>query len=347
MYKPYGLLLPLLIGGLMLLATPAQAQAPTGTVTAAQLNVRTAPDPVEGVAFARVFQGQVYPIVGRDATANWFQIQLPDGNTGWVSSAYFRAVNFSGVPVTNSSYVQGRVLSQRLNLREAPTATARSLGQISQGQVYRVLGKNADASWYQVRLPSGVTGWVTARWLYVTNPGAVPVLSNVVGAPAPGVANPGGTIGAITGLVVTDQLNVRTLPDPVEGVAFTRVFEGQSYAVVGRDATANWFQIRLVDGNMGWVSSAYLRVGNPGAVPVTFTGYVQGTVVNVSLLNLRESPDPYNGRVLGQISRGQAYRVLARSANGWYELRLPTGVTGWVNGRYLSVPNAETLPITR
>ena len=110
--KLQGILTLLIIGGLMLVVKPTQAQAATGTVTASQLNVRTLPDPVEGVAFTQVFQGQVYTVVGRDATANWFQIQLPDGNTGWVSSAYFRVTSFSGVPVTNSNYVQGRVLIQ-------------------------------------------------------------------------------------------------------------------------------------------------------------------------------------------------------------------------------------------
>lgn len=340
-----------LIGLVLLIAvgtTPVLAQTAVGTVTASQLNVRTAPDPIDGVAIARVFEGQQFTIVGRDATANWFQIRLPDGNTGWVSSAYFRVINFSGVPVTNSDYIQGRVLSNRLNLRETPTTAARSLGQISRGQVYRVLGKTADSTWYQLRLPSGITGWVTARWLYVTDPARVPVTNSTLTSTStsatttiPVTVTNSGQVGVVT----ASQLNVRTAPDPLVGVAFTRVFQGQQFTIVGRDATASWYQILLPDGSIGWVSSAYFRVGNSAAAPVTNTGFIQGTVVNASLLNIRENPDPINGRILGQISRGQRYRVLARSTNGWYEIQLPTGVTGWVNGTYLSVSNPDGVPI--
>jgi uncharacterized protein YgiM (DUF1202 family) len=333
-----------------LFALPVLAQTATGMVTAAQLNVRTTPDPIDGIAFTRVYEGQVYPVVGRDDTANWFEIRLPDGNTGWVSGAYFRVIDFSGVPVTHVGYVQGRVLAYRLNLRTAPDAGAQSLGTLSLGQTYRVLGRNGNANWYQLRLPSGLTGWASSRWLYVSDPAAVPVVG---GTPlhTPSPTNTPQTVvtsGAVNGTVTTDELNVRTLPDPVQGVAFTRVYEGQVYHVIGRDETTTWFQIRLADGNVGWVSGAYLRVSDPAALPVTFTGYIQGTVSGASKLNVRSTPNPYiSSNILTQISRGQTYRVLARSANGWYQLRLPSGLTGWVNGRYLDVTNPERLPITQ
>ncbi len=326
---------------ILALAVPVMAQDSTGVVTAGQLNVRTLPDPNEGVAIARVFQGERYPIVGRDDTANWYQIQLPNGAVGWVSSAYFRVGNIATVPVTNADYVQGRVLSQRLNLREQPTTAARSLGQVSQGQVYVVVGKNADSSWFLLRLPSGVTGWVTARWLFVTDPAAVPVVSDLTDGGTVAVEAP---LTGITGTVTAAFLNIRTLPDPLDGIAVATASQGDVFQVIGRDANANWFQIAF-SGTSGWVSSAYFRVGGDvNALPVTFEGYVQGTVT-ASYLNIREIPDPYNGRVLGRINKGQVYRVLGRSANGWYEIRLPSGVTGWVNGTFLSVSNPAAVPL--
>ena len=329
-----------------LLIVPTFAQTALGTVTAHQLNVRTVPDPIDGVAFTRVFLNQQYTVVGRDLFANWFQIALPDGNTGWVSSAYFRVTNFGGVPVTNSDYVQGRVLSARLNLREAPTTTARSLGQISQGQVYRVLGKNGDASWFQLRLPSGITGWVAGSLLYVTEPNRVPVVNNSTSGTTTITTTTGTTtVNGLVGTVTAHQLNVRTAPDPVQGVAFTRIFRGQQYSVIGRDAVTAWYQIQLPDGNTGWVSSAYFSVGGRSAATVTNSDFVQGTVINAYLLNLRATPDPVNGRILGQISVGQTYHVVGRSNNGWYEVRLPSGFTGWVNGYYLRVSNPAAVPL--
>ncbi len=162
--------------GLMLAGVVSTALAQsTGTVTAYQLNVRTAPDPVDGIAVTRVYKSETYPVIGRTDTAHWFQIQLPNGTTGWVSSAYFRVIDFSTVPVTFSGYVQGTVLSQLLNIRTAPALSATSMGKISRGQTYRVLGKNAASTWYQVRLPSGITGWVFGQYLRVTNADVLPV----------------------------------------------------------------------------------------------------------------------------------------------------------------------------
>lgn len=321
---------------------PAFAQSYTGTVTASQLNVRTVPDPIDGVAIARVFQGQVFEIIGRDERANWFQIRLPDGNSGWVSSAYFRVPNLAGVPVTNADYITGTVLSQRLNVRNTPNG--RVLFQVSRGQGYRVLSRTSDGAWYEIRHPSGTSGFVAAQFLQVPNPERLPVVNTGVN-PAPVVPVPGSGTAA-QGTVVSDFLNIRTAPDPVDGVRIATASGGDTFAIIGRDATANWWQIQLPDGNTGWVSSAYFRTINTSGVPVTNADYVQGTVT-ASFLNLRAGPTA-NDRVLGQISRNQAYRVVGKNSAGtWYEIRLPSGVTGWVNGSFLSVSNPGAVPVTR
>ncbi|MEO0561827.1 MAG: SH3 domain-containing protein [Chloroflexota bacterium] len=391
-------LIALIIAALTLIfAAPAMAQTAVGTVTAQQLNVRTLPDPVDGVAVAVVLNGQSFVVIGRDANANWFEISLPGGGTGWVSSAYFQVGNFATVPVTSTAFVQGRVLSPTLNIRTAPTTAANSLGLISRGQVYRVLGKNADASWFQVRLPTGITGWVFGRSLFVTDEAALPVIStlttsltttgvattgttatNVIVVPSTTTTTTGtttfvpattttssvatsGTVttttasttpsiaGAInTGIVVNATfVNIRTLPDPLDGIAFATASEGDILFVVGRDATTSWFQVAL-DGTNGWMSSAYLSVANAIAVPVTFDEYVQGTVTGVSLLNVRNSPTAATStNIIGQISNGQTYRVFARTSGGWYQIRLTSGVTGWVNGRFLNVSNPSAVPLTQ
>lgn len=165
----------ILLGVMLVSMIPSASAQSTGTVTAYQLNVRTAPDPIDGIAITRVYKNETYAVIGRTDTAHWFQIQLPNGTTGWVSSAYFRVIDFSTVPVTFSGYVQGTVLSQLLNIRNAPSLSATSLGKISRGQTYRVLGKNAAGTWYQLRLPSGITGWVFGQYLLVTNAAVLPI----------------------------------------------------------------------------------------------------------------------------------------------------------------------------
>ncbi|MFZ4828610.1 MAG: SH3 domain-containing protein [Phototrophicaceae bacterium] len=169
------LIIFILLGVMLAGMLPSAFAQSTGTVTAYQLNVRTAPDPIDGIAVSRIYKNETYSVIGRTDTAHWFQIQLPNGTTGWVSGAYFRVIDFSTVPVTFSGYVQGTVLSQLLNIRTAPNTSATSLGKISRGQTYRVLGKNAAGTWYQLRLPSGITGWVSGQYLLVTNAAVLPI----------------------------------------------------------------------------------------------------------------------------------------------------------------------------
>ena len=57
---------------------------PQLTVVAQALNVRSGP----GVSYPAINvlqQGNQVAVVGYDATTDWWQVQLPDGNTGWVS----------------------------------------------------------------------------------------------------------------------------------------------------------------------------------------------------------------------------------------------------------------------
>jgi hypothetical protein len=39
------------------------------------------------------------PVVGRDVEASWWQIQGPDGATGWVANSVVQAQNIGGVPI--------------------------------------------------------------------------------------------------------------------------------------------------------------------------------------------------------------------------------------------------------
>jgi uncharacterized protein YgiM (DUF1202 family) len=65
-------------------------------VGARYLNVRSGPD-MESDAFSYLVAGQTVPIVGRDFSAIWIQIVLPNGETGWVSGRFLS----SGYPFAN------------------------------------------------------------------------------------------------------------------------------------------------------------------------------------------------------------------------------------------------------
>ena len=325
------------------LAAPDEQTGATGVVVNAYyLNVRSAPDPVSGSIMAVVSRGQTFNVAGRNSDSSWWLIQLGDGRSGWVNAHYLSVNNAHLVPLvqnnqTPPSGATGTVINAyALNVRSGPSINGAVIDIITRGQWFNVQGRNSDSSWWLIQLSSGGSGWVSGHYFSVTNPQLVPV-----------VGNTGPTGGSYNGTVTADQLNVRTAPDPVDGAVITRVYEGQTYSIIGRNHTGHWWQIRLPDGRTGWVSGAYFRTpAGATNVPVTNTDYVQGTVT-AYYLNLRDTPNPFYGRILGQISRGQTYRVIGRNADAsWYQLRLPTGLTGWVNAHYLQISDPGRVPIT-
>lgn len=75
----------------------------------------------------------------------------------------------------------------------------------------------------------------------------------------------------------------------------------------------------------------------PGSPQATVTAY---------FLNVRATPDPFNGAILTRISRGQTFPVVGRSANwGWLQLNV-NGTVGWVNASYVTAQNTAAVPIT-
>lgn len=66
---------------------PVPVWGQVGVITAPRLNVRYGPGVWHG-AFARLSQGEGVSLVGRDAGAAWLLVQMANGSTGWVSSAF-------------------------------------------------------------------------------------------------------------------------------------------------------------------------------------------------------------------------------------------------------------------
>lgn len=78
-----------------------ETAVPTATMTGAlYLNVRTGPG-LNHEPFSALRRGQTVPLIGRDKTAVWLNITLPDNQTGWVSSRYMVSQTpFVELPIT-------------------------------------------------------------------------------------------------------------------------------------------------------------------------------------------------------------------------------------------------------
>lgn len=258
----------------------------------------------------------------------------------------------SVAPASAQTGATATVATDFLNVRNAPTTSAGVIAVIARGYNYPVIGRTADASWWQINMrPTGLTGWVSGGYIQVANAHLVPVVT----PPAPTPA------GFATGTVNTGRLNVRMTPDPYNGVVLNRISQQDVVRLIGKTAYAPiWYNVALADGTSGWVNGRYLYVANDYLVPVTWTGGVPqptpptpqppagayGTVTSY-FLNVRAVPNPYYYNVITIIARGQSFGVIGKNAAGtWWQIVLPTGATGWVSGKYFSVVNGQYVPVT-
>ncbi len=166
----------------------------------------------------------------------------------------------SGQPGTGGPFPgTATVTSYRLNVRRGPGANFAIITKLNTNDVVNLTGfRNGDATWVQVALPNGATGWVSALYVRTSIPVAnlTPVTSPTVPPP-----NPPPTGGG-TGTVTAGALNVRTGPG-VGYAAFTTLGNGARVTLLARDPSATWVKVILVDGRQGWVNASYLLMSIP------------------------------------------------------------------------------------
>ncbi len=214
--------------------------------------------------------GQTYSAtVNLPSGLSYFQVEYFEGS----GNAYLNfsvtqnggtVINPTAPPAQSSS--TATVTAYRLNVRSLPDGiNGQIITRINRLETYPVVGRNADASWYLLNI-NGTNGWVSANFINVSNPGAVPA-AGASGQPT--TAPQGGPTGNV---VTANPYNVVIRSGP--GTQFQRLGllpVGGTAPVSGRTSTNSWWQINF-NGISGWVSSQYTAIGagaNINAIPVT------------------------------------------------------------------------------
>ncbi|MBN1201391.1 MAG: SH3 domain-containing protein [Anaerolineae bacterium] len=255
---------------------PVTAAAPFGLVATA-LNVRAGP----GINFAilgQVAGGEALPIVGRSTDNAWYQVQTVHG-TGWVSAAYIIPRNEYGALPDAEGIAAGAAVTGpigiintgALNLRSGPGPQYTSLGALAGGEQGRIIGRNADWTWWLIQFPAG-TGWVSGWYIIVRGDtsGMPFVEPGGIVPPAPGQGSGAAPAPAETGpiaRVTTGALNIRSGPNSVFDSIGT-VYAGTRMPIIGQSPDLGWWLVVSEFGN-GWVTKFYIVVeGDASDVPV-------------------------------------------------------------------------------
>jgi len=238
--------------------------------------------------------------------------------------------------------------TQNLNVRSGPGTRFTILTTVPSGQLVAPQGRNVDASWLQLTLADGRTGWISALYLTpnlaLTQLPVVTVAQTAVASIAP--------TAVVTG---TPILNVRSGPD-TGSTLVTTLNSGQIVLLQGRSTDNVWLQVRLPDGQLGWVSSLYVAPAialtdvpvASATQPANVGGEANGVVVGAGILNVRSGPGT-GSNLLTTLADGQTVGLEGRNADAsWLKLRLADGSLGWVSSLYV-IPNLlrTDLPIVQ
>ncbi|MDQ3249517.1 MAG: SH3 domain-containing protein [Chloroflexota bacterium] len=158
----------------------------------------------------------------------------------------------------------------------------RVLATLPPGATLTVTGKSADQRYLAAYTGEGVAGWVAAGQLLLfggddlivveaaVGPGPIATLLAeamkpvVLPASTPAPADTvviTTTTGNLSGTVTSEgRLNLRNAP-AVDAAIVAKLNNGDRIQIISASADGQWLQVQLTSGTEGWVSAAYVRVG--------------------------------------------------------------------------------------
>ena len=281
------------------------AAAKTGTVTADSLRIRTSPN-TGGEIIAYYSSGDKVTVVS--SLNGWYKIRLSNGETGFVSSQYIKLDSESiPEPEPTPQIRTGYSTGDNVRIRSAASTSATILTTVNKGQSFKVIGENTNG-WYNVELSNGTKGYISAQYVSFTPP----------------VTTPQTRTGYSTG----DNVRIRSAAS-TSATILTTVNKGQSFKVIG-ESKNGWYNVELSSGTKGYISAQYVSFTPPVTTPQTRTGYSTGDNVRI------RSAASTSSTILTTVNKGQSFKVIGESKNGWYNVELSNGTKGYISSQYVS-----------
>jgi SH3-like domain-containing protein len=135
--------------------------------------------------------------------------------------------------------------------------------------------------------------------------------------------------------------NVRRLPLITADNVIGGVNAGEEVQLLARTPNGEWYRVRTVRDEIGWVSVTLLSVPAGAEVPLApvVTVFANGP--------LHEAPDG-SSTELDRVNQGEVVELTQRTADGgWYEATNARGISGWVAAELLGIPDevAQAVPV--
>lgn len=133
-----------------------------------------------------------------------------------------------------------RVEANTLNVRTGPGLEYQQIGQVSSGDLFRILGTVIDQSWYVVEYQGGV-GWLKAEFITVLGDPATISIIQAPPSPTP-AASPTPTVAPFPDIVIATVVLSPTQPVPNKPFTATVMVRNDGGGAAGRFAVAGTFE---------------------------------------------------------------------------------------------------------
>lgn len=165
----------------------------------------------------------------------------------------------------------------------------------------KITVKERNNGWVNVQTEDGKSGWVSGY--YVSDKEGNPIVSN-------NAAN-----NATNNVDNTNKAGKKIITNKVENKAKANntVADENNYTEKITDMRENNTE-KAVNSNAKVSSSSYL--------------------------NIRVGPSVSNG-ISGVVYKGEIFKVVSKSSNGWYKVVLKDGTTGWASGKYINLTSEQ------
>jgi cell wall-associated NlpC family hydrolase/uncharacterized protein YgiM (DUF1202 family) len=237
------------------------------------------------------------------------------------------------------------VVSVAANVRSGPSTKYAKQTVAAAGTEVAILAK--QGGWYKVQMPDGTVGWIIAAGIgraasssagpatAVNGTNGATTASTSAATTAKQIASPSVAHAPARAKAAVRASGLRVHSSPsLNAAVITTVAKGQKLVILAR--VNGWVKVRVPDGQVGWVSGAYVSAPKSVAPPAASTAartvsatIAGGTTAKVAT-HVRVSPS-LTAAISTTLAPGMQYKVLGWS-NGWAHVELSNGAIGWISG---------------
>ncbi len=356
----------LLIGSVFAIMIPMLADAATvaptkggsGYISGDYVNLRNGAGTSYGILTTMRKNTKVVFVDGKLSSSGWYKITEQTGKmTGYVYKDYVTATASPEPTEPSENNRTGYINADYVNLRKGAGTNYDVVTTMRQNTGVTLLKSSAQNNWYNVKTSEGKSGYVYADYVALGSSGSSSGGSGTDGS-------------AKTGYVNADYVNLRKGAG-TSYPALTTMRKNTKFTFVSTSQKNGWYNIKLSDGTTGYIYASYATedktaptvapttvkpttapaTTKPKATTAPATTKPQSTTapaaatgyINVDYVNLRKGAGTKYDVITTMRINTKFTFVSTTATNGWYNIKLSDGTTGYVYGEYVTFDN-QTSP---